>query len=143
MPTQSAGWLALFFGAVSIVNLFAVSVALHARLFETRPPASQLSVFYVALAVGVGILSWRLRRWNAYEVGALGWCVFLVFTPGWGAQYTVFVAQSMGSLCTFSFSTSNITTNKKGNGNLHFTVERVPTATKFSLVFRNNLKLAS
>src|SRR5713226_5268094 len=28
-------------------------------------------------------------------------------------EYTVFVAQSMGSLCTFSFSSSNITTNKK------------------------------
>ena len=43
----------------------------------------------------------------------------------------VFVDQSTGPFCTVSFATSNITTNKKGNGNLHFTVERVPTATKF------------
>jgi hypothetical protein len=46
-------------------------------------------------------------------------------------EYKVFVAQDTGPLCPFSFSTSNLTTNKKGNGNLHFTVERVPTATKF------------
>jgi hypothetical protein len=46
----------------------------------------------LAMSAGLGILSWRLRRWNAYELGALAWCVFLVFTPGWGAQYTVFVA---------------------------------------------------
>jgi hypothetical protein len=51
----SAGWLALFFGAVSVLTLFAVSVALHSRLFEARPPARHLSLFYLALSVG-GVL---------------------------------------------------------------------------------------
>jgi hypothetical protein len=43
----------------------------------------------------------------------------------------VFVDQSTGPFCTPSPTGANITTNKKGNGNLHFSVERVPTATKF------------
>jgi SAM-dependent methyltransferase len=48
-------WLLLVFGAVSIVNLFTVSVALHSRLFETRPPAQHLTLFYLAMSVG-GVL---------------------------------------------------------------------------------------
>lgn len=48
----SAGWLALFFGAASIVNLFTVSVALHSRLYEARPAPRHLSLFYLSLAVG-------------------------------------------------------------------------------------------
>lgn len=51
----SAGWLALLFAAVSIVNLFTLSVALHSRLFQYRPPAQHLSLFYLALSVG-GVL---------------------------------------------------------------------------------------
>jgi hypothetical protein len=43
----------------------------------------------------------------------------------------IFVDQSTGSLCTPSPIATSITTNKKGNGNLHFSVERVPSATKF------------
>lgn len=48
----SAGSLALFFGAISIVNLFTLSVVLHSELFETRPPPQHLSLFYLALAFG-------------------------------------------------------------------------------------------
>ncbi|HKX92189.1 MAG TPA: fused MFS/spermidine synthase [Sphingomicrobium sp.] len=48
-------WLALLFCAISILNLFTVGVALHSRLFETRPPARQLTLFYLALSVG-GVL---------------------------------------------------------------------------------------
>jgi hypothetical protein len=43
----------------------------------------------------------------------------------------VFVDQSNGPFCTGIPIGNNITTNKKGNGNLHFSVERVPSATKF------------
>jgi hypothetical protein len=43
----------------------------------------------------------------------------------------VFVDQSTGLLCTGIPAGKSITTNKKGNGNLHFSVERVPSATKF------------
>jgi hypothetical protein len=48
-------WLALLFCGVSIVNLFTVSVALHSRLFDTRPPAQHLTLFYLAMSVG-GVL---------------------------------------------------------------------------------------
>jgi hypothetical protein len=37
---------------VSLVALFAVSVALHSRLYESRPPASQLTRFYLTTSVG-------------------------------------------------------------------------------------------
>jgi len=50
---QSA--LALLFCGVSIVNLFTASVALHSRLFDTRPPARQLTSFYLAMSAG-GVL---------------------------------------------------------------------------------------
>jgi len=45
-------WLVLAFGAVAIINLFTVSVALHSRLFELRPPAQNLTSFYLAMSVG-------------------------------------------------------------------------------------------
>ena len=38
--------------ALSLVALFAVSVALHARLYESRPPAAQLTRFYLTTSVG-------------------------------------------------------------------------------------------
>ena len=45
-------WLALLFCGVSILNLFTVSVALHSRLFESRPPPGQLTLFYLVMSVG-------------------------------------------------------------------------------------------
>ena len=48
-------WLVLLFGAISILNVFTVSVALHSRLFETRPPPQQLTFFYLMMSVG-GVL---------------------------------------------------------------------------------------
>jgi hypothetical protein len=48
-------WLALLFCVVSIANLFTVSVALHSRLFDTRPPAQHLTLFYLAMSLG-GVL---------------------------------------------------------------------------------------
>ena len=44
--------LALVFCGVSIANLFTVGVALHGRLFESRPPARQLTIFYLAISLG-------------------------------------------------------------------------------------------
>ena len=38
--------------ALSVVTLFAVAVALHARLYESRPPAARLTTFYLVTAVG-------------------------------------------------------------------------------------------
>lgn len=44
--------LAIAFSAVSIVSLFTTGVALHGRLFESRPAPRQLTVFYLAMSVG-------------------------------------------------------------------------------------------
>lgn len=49
------GWLALAFCLVAILNLFTVSVALHSRLFESRPHAQHLTLFYLMMSVG-GVL---------------------------------------------------------------------------------------
>jgi hypothetical protein len=38
--------------ALSVVTLFAVAVALHSRLYETRPPPERLTTFYLVTAVG-------------------------------------------------------------------------------------------
>ncbi|QIK79909.1 hypothetical protein G7077_03465 [Sphingomonas piscis] len=46
---------AVLFAGLSALGLFLVSVSLHRRLYETRPPADQLTAFYLALAVG-GVL---------------------------------------------------------------------------------------
>ena len=40
------------FAALALLNLFIVSVALHSRLFDTRPEPSQLTAFYLAMSVG-------------------------------------------------------------------------------------------
>ena len=45
-------WLALVFCGVSILNLFTASVALHSRLFESRPPAEHLTLFYLVMSIG-------------------------------------------------------------------------------------------
>jgi SAM-dependent methyltransferase len=50
-----ATWLALAFCGVSNHNQFTPSVALHIRLFETRPPARDLTLFYLMMSVG-GVL---------------------------------------------------------------------------------------
>lgn len=45
-------WLALVFCVISIVNLFTVSVSLHSRLFDSRPDAQHLTLFYLAMSIG-------------------------------------------------------------------------------------------
>ena len=45
-------WPSAVVCAVAIINLFAISVALHSRLFETRPPAEHLTLFYLVMSVG-------------------------------------------------------------------------------------------
>jgi len=49
---MNQSWLALVFCGVSILNVFTASVALHSRLFETRPPAQHLTFFYLMMSVG-------------------------------------------------------------------------------------------
>ena len=44
--------LGLAFGAVAVVNLFTVSVALHGQLFDRRPDARHLTLFYLCLSIG-------------------------------------------------------------------------------------------
>ena len=45
----------LLFAGVALLNLFAVSVALHSQLFERRPHSANLTLFYLMLSVG-GVL---------------------------------------------------------------------------------------
>lgn len=47
---QSSMWLLVM--AAAILNLFAVSVAVHSALFDRRPDPSHLTAFYLYLAVG-------------------------------------------------------------------------------------------
>ena len=42
----------IMFAAIAVINLFAVSVALHSVLFERRPHPQHLTLFYLALSVG-------------------------------------------------------------------------------------------
>jgi spermidine synthase len=46
------GALVFVFAAVAIVNLFTISVALHSRLFESRPEPRYLTLFYLTMSVG-------------------------------------------------------------------------------------------
>jgi hypothetical protein len=48
-------WLALLFSAVAITNLLTVGVSLHSRLFDSRPDAAHLTLFYLMLSIG-GVL---------------------------------------------------------------------------------------
>ncbi len=67
MTTRAAPWLVLLAGGLamssrstgtltpalgSVVLLFAVAVALHARMYALRPQASQLTLFYLAMSAG-------------------------------------------------------------------------------------------
>lgn len=48
-------------------------------------------VFAASAAIGLAGLIWR-RRWSAYELAAATVAAFLVLTPGFGVQYTVYAA---------------------------------------------------
>lgn len=52
---RAQGALLLPIMLVSLLNLFVVAVALHAKLFDDRPSPSQLTGFYLAMSVG-GVL---------------------------------------------------------------------------------------
>ena len=43
------------FAALAVLNLFTVSVALHSRLYDSRPPEEHLTAFYLAMSFG-GVL---------------------------------------------------------------------------------------
>lgn len=44
--------LPLVFALAAVASLFAISVALHSRLFDERPEPSHLTLFYLAMSVG-------------------------------------------------------------------------------------------
>ena len=44
-----------FYALLAVVNLFTVSVAIHSRLFDERPPEQHLTIFYLAMSAG-GVL---------------------------------------------------------------------------------------
>lgn len=55
MAAVSYGWTGVVPLVSSVVLLFLLCTALHARLYDLRPDASQLTVFYLAMSVG-GVL---------------------------------------------------------------------------------------
>jgi len=64
---------------------------------NVAPLARAVAAFYIPIGryvilLGVTIVAvaaYLRPRWTAYELGALGWAMFLIFTPGFGVQYTV------------------------------------------------------
>jgi len=50
MVSQSIGGIGLLLGAVTL--LFVVAVALHARMYETRPEPARLTLFYLVMSAG-------------------------------------------------------------------------------------------
>ncbi|CAN5366365.1 hypothetical protein BH10PLA1_BH10PLA1_23000 [soil metagenome] len=46
----------------------------------------------LGLIVAWALLARRLHRWNRYDVAAVTFGIFLIFTPGFGVQYTVMIA---------------------------------------------------
>lgn len=50
MMSTSSGSMTIAFASVAL--LFLVSVALHARLYDSRPPAAQLTLFYFVMSAG-------------------------------------------------------------------------------------------
>ncbi len=64
-----------------------------------KPVALQLGTFYgtygrlvvMGLMMLLSLGAYWSNRWNMYEVGALCFAVFLIFTPGFGVQYLVYL----------------------------------------------------
>jgi hypothetical protein len=50
MISRSSGGMALALGSVAL--LFVIAVVLHARLYDSRPPASRLTLFYLVMSAG-------------------------------------------------------------------------------------------
>ena len=65
MTSRSTGSMSL--ALAGVVLLFAVAVTLHARLYDLRPPASRLTLFYLVMSAG----------------GALGGLFTALFAPLW------------------------------------------------------------
>jgi SAM-dependent methyltransferase len=65
MTARGTGSLSL--ALAGVVLLFAVAVSLHARLYDLRPPASRLTLFYLVMSAG----------------GALGGLFTALFAPLW------------------------------------------------------------
>jgi len=82
-------WLALVVCGISILNLFTVSVALHRRLFESRPPAQHLTLFYLVMSVG----------------GALGGVFCALVAPlifDWTYEHLLLLAAAAWLMCSRS-----------------------------------------
>jgi SAM-dependent methyltransferase len=78
----------LFFGAVAIVNLFTVSVAIHSQLFERRPDPQYLTFFYLMLSIGgvlggifCALVAPLVFDWTYEHVILLVAAAFLMTTP--------------------------------------------------------------
>jgi hypothetical protein len=52
----------------------------------------------ILCVLGLSVASWRWRRWNGYQLGAIAFILLLVFAPGFGPQYTVIIVPLLLSL---------------------------------------------
>jgi len=64
----------------------------HGQFYQTNHVAEVYYFWAKYLVLGL-IVIWSiaaavLRRWNRYELAAITFAIFLVFTPGFGVQYT-------------------------------------------------------
>ena len=59
----------------------------------------------IAIFLGLGVVQRLWPRWTALELGALALTAFLVFTPGFGIQYTIYVVPF---LCAVRLRTATV-----------------------------------
>lgn len=83
------GLLVVVFGPLSIVNVFTVGVAVHSRLFDSRPSAQHLTLFYLAMSVG----------------GVLGGAFCALLAPlvfNWTYEHLLLLVSAAGLMCAGS-----------------------------------------
>jgi hypothetical protein len=79
-------------GFMAFVLHAAKSAAYAEYAFKFRDVFVPYARYAILLAVVVfSAIAAIRRRPNAYELGALAWALFLIFTPGYGVQYSVCV----------------------------------------------------
>lgn len=72
------------------------NIQTHQR-FETTANAIMLQYVWLgrwiilASSAALSLIAWSGRRWNAFELGTMIYCSFLIFAPGFGYQYLVVV----------------------------------------------------
>jgi len=90
-PSDSG--FAPIYAAVAVVNLFTVSVAIHCRLFDSRPDEQHLTSFYLAMSAGgvigglfCALIAPQVFDWTYEHLILLVAAAFLLDARGWGSE---------------------------------------------------------